>query len=66
MKGKTINFDKIIAMCDNMVKLIAQEQQDDTNKEMCEALMKERTTKMKEALATVDWISSLHKDCDWR
>ena len=29
-------------------------------------MMKERTTKMKEALATVDWISSLHKDCDWR
>ena len=29
-------------------------------------MMKERTTKMKEALATVDWISSLHKDSDWR
>lgn len=27
--------------------------------------IKERTTKMKEALATVNWISSLHKDCDW-
>ena len=26
---------------------------------------KERQTKMKEALATVDYIGGVHKDCDW-
>jgi hypothetical protein len=26
---------------------------------------KDRATKMKEALATVDWIGGLHKECDW-
>merc|ERR1719321_2114600 len=59
LKGKKVNFAKIIAMCDNMVKLLGQEQQDDTDKkEMCEAQLDKATDELK---ATETSVSDLEK-----
>merc|ERR1719502_2104234 len=54
LKGKKVSFDKVLAMIDDMVALLKQEQVDDDNKkEYCEKQIDQTEDKVKELELTV-------------
>ena len=70
IRGKKVNFDKVIKMVDDMVALLKKEQQDDDDKkEMCEMQLDKAEDDLKVLKTTVADLQKFHcrqqgGDCD--
>jgi len=67
LRGKKVNFDKVVAMIDDMVALLGKEQKDDTNKKAyCESQLDKTDDQQKVLKQTISDLSKAIEDAQER